>query len=492
MQRLSWRIDFFSLSCLLKDLWSVASDLHGAQQLKNDHRHGLLASRQTPQPNYSPTYQPIYQPAKLAELGRAVDLIEQLCTDFAAHDNELGSSHTNTPLSTELPHQNYIHTIDQVLSSSGLAVDWARGLPYKLFETYRAGHRGVPERGLVLRPQRGPTEMLQQKLKTEPTHVLQVPVDRIARLVKKVVQIPPSFNSYKSGQTFRDHPKAPPMVVIPPSNFSTGTSISEKTPTNAAFQSSTFLNSPTKDDVNASPTFAISQAPVTVEQFKHFINGSRRFDLPNGYCTDNEYYDGESSVIVNRRYVFKYDASWRRPYFAQSGQHPVVLVSWNDAQAYLAWLNQLTRYRFDYRLPSGAEWEFAARAGSTTAFHTGDQLTPVHANIIDGRDWPVHNGYGLRRGTCPVGTYPPNNFGLYDIHGNVSEITSDSCVPSANGELPDGSRETGAPRDMRFYAVRSSSYLSFASDSEFTRCSWAPPTYANIEIGFRIVRTLNC
>ncbi len=110
------------------------------------------------------------------------------------------------------------------------------------------------------------------------------------------------------------------------------------------------------------------------------------------------------------------DPGWGR------GNRPVINVSWNDTKAYVAWLAKKTGN--PYRLPSEAEWEFAARAGTTTPFAFGTTITPKQANFgrSDGK-------------TEPVGSYPPNAWGLYDMHGNVWEWVED-CWHDNYGRSP--------------------------------------------------------
>ena len=99
------------------------------------------------------------------------------------------------------------------------------------------------------------------------------------------------------------------------------------------------------------------------------------------------------------------------------GRRPVINVSWDDAVAYVHWLSAVAGK--DYHLPSGAEWEYAARGGTTTAYWWGDAIGTGHANCRDcGSRWGG-------RSTAPVGSFPPNPFGLYDMNGNVWEWTSD-------------------------------------------------------------------
>ncbi len=109
---------------------------------------------------------------------------------------------------------------------------------------------------------------------------------------------------------------------------------------------------------------------------------------------------------------------------------PVINVSWADAQAFVAWLNEHSGQ--DFRLPSEAEWEYAARAGSTTSYPWGDEIEPGQANCGQGcRDDFVN--------TAPVGQFPPNAFGLHDMHGNVFEWVEDCWNEIYEGAPGDGS-----------------------------------------------------
>jgi formylglycine-generating enzyme required for sulfatase activity len=102
---------------------------------------------------------------------------------------------------------------------------------------------------------------------------------------------------------------------------------------------------------------------------------------------------------------------------------PVINVTWDMAKSYAEWLSQKTGK--PYRLPSEAEWEYAARAGTTTAFSFGAGLTPQQANY-DGTTAYADSSVGMnRKQTLPVGSFPANAFGLHDMHGNVSEWTED-------------------------------------------------------------------
>jgi len=180
--------------------------------------------------------------------------------------------------------------------------------------------------------------------------------------------------------------------------------------------------------VTLSPFF-MGKYPVTVGEFRRFVNAT-------GYRTDAEK-SGSGSVFTGGRWESKSDANWRNPYFTQGDNHPVVLVSWNDAVAYCNWLsrhegltpaytingNNVTwnRGANGYRLPTEAEWEYACRAGTTTVFNTGNNITTNQANY-DGNHPYNNNARGeYRRRTTPVGSFAANAWGLHDMHGNVWE-----------------------------------------------------------------------
>jgi formylglycine-generating enzyme required for sulfatase activity len=128
------------------------------------------------------------------------------------------------------------------------------------------------------------------------------------------------------------------------------------------------------------------------------------------------------------------DQGWGR------GKRPVINVSWDDAQQYCQWLSRATGQT--YRLPSEAEWEYACRAGTTTSFSTGRGIASDLANCdwnYDENNCAAKTGVFLLRKTQPVGRYPPNPWGLYDMHGNVREWVEDCYNGSYTGVPTDGS-----------------------------------------------------
>ena len=103
----------------------------------------------------------------------------------------------------------------------------------------------------------------------------------------------------------------------------------------------------------------------------------------------------------------------------------MINVNWHDAKAYAAWLSKQTGKR--YRLPSESEWEYAARAGTETAYSWGDEIGVNRANCDGcGSEWDDTQ-------TSPVGSFEPNGFGLYDMHGNVYEWVEDRCHGNYEG-----------------------------------------------------------
>ena len=164
-----------------------------------------------------------------------------------------------------------------------------------------------------------------------------------------------------------------------------------------------------------------------------------------------------------------YDRGWGR------GARPVIHVSWVDAQAYVGWLSRKTGRR--YRLLSESEWEYVARAGTTTRYHTGDTITSSQAN------------YGQSVGrTVEVGSYPANAFGLHDVHGNVWEWTQDCWNGSYRGAPADGSAwESG---DCARRAFRGGSWTDIPQYVRSAkRVAWEPRRPRYDHLGFRVART---
>ena len=160
------------------------------------------------------------------------------------------------------------------------------------------------------------------------------------------------------------------------------------------------------------------------------------------------------------------------------GKRPVINVSWNDAQAYVRWLSGKTSK--EYRLLSEAEWEYVARA--RTLYWWGDDIGRNRANCSHcGSRWDV-------RGTAPVGSFPANPFGLYDVHGNVSEWVEDCRNESYRGAPTDGSAWESGKCVQR--ALRGGSWVSHPWYLRSADRFWFTTVIRFSNAGFRVARTL--
>ena len=164
------------------------------------------------------------------------------------------------------------------------------------------------------------------------------------------------------------------------------------------------------------------------------------------------------------------DSGWGR------GRRPVIHVRWNDAVAYAYWLSQRTGRH--YRLPTEAEWEYAARAGTTTTYHWGNTVGCNNANC-DGcsSQWAAKQ-------TAPVGSFSPNPWGLYDMLGNVWQWTCSAYVNPYHGD--EQRCQTSGAVDR---VIRGGSWFLNPRFARAAHRSASTPTYRGYETGFRLVRT---
>ncbi|MFS2137545.1 SUMF1/EgtB/PvdO family nonheme iron enzyme [Duganella sp. Dugasp56] len=254
----------------------------------------------------------------------------------------------------------------------------------------------------------------------------------------------------------------PDLVLIPTGRFQMGSHEHEQALAIKAGAQKNWLDREMPQHwVGIEHPFAMGRFPVTVGQWRQFVRATG--------------WESQS------------DTDWRAPGFAQNDEHPVVGVSWMDAQQYLRWLSEMTGQL--YRLPSESEWEYACRAGTKTAFSFGDTISTEQANY-DGN----YTYNGSRRGTYLQGTnkagiFQPNPWGLFDMHGNVWEWTQDVVHDNYAGAPADGSawEEGGDPvrRILRggswLYNPR---YLRSAVRNGFSA------VLANDIVGFRVARKL--
>ena len=279
-------------------------------------------------------------------------------------------------------------------------------------------------------------------------------------------------------QSFKDElasgGQGPEMVVIPAGRFRMGC-VSGRDCENE--------EKPVHEVKIAQP-FAMSKYEVTRGEFGRFVAQA-------GYRTTAERgrgcYVGDGSTVTE-----KSSARWNNPGFNQSDTHPVVCVSWDDAVAYVEWLSSGTGVR--YRLPSEAEWEYAARSGSTTKYHFGDDESQLcryanHADRSVSFEWRnelCSDGVGLS--TAGVGSYRPNDFGLYDMYGNVREWVQDCANEGYAGAPSDGSAWTSG--DCGYRVLRGGSWDDKPGNLRTASRGRGTTDDRSDSIGFRVARTL--
>ena len=266
------------------------------------------------------------------------------------------------------------------------------------------------------------------------------------------------------GSVFRDCEQCPEMVVVPPGRFRMG-DLSGDGPENER---------PVRDVIIDYP-LAVGRYEVTRGEFALFVEAT-------GYETDNSCI---IVTIVKGKVRRQEEGGWRRPGFMQTARHPVVCVSLDDSQAYVRWLSRKTGKA--YRLLSEAEWEYVARAGSTTAYPWGDDVGSNKADCF------FLCGDGLSLGkvaTIPVGDFEPNDFGLFDTVSNVKEWVEDCWNESYQDAPSDGSAWKSG--DCSRNVFRGGAWLDTSMGLRSANRSRTDPGERRSNfIGFRIARTLD-
>lgn len=290
--------------------------------------------------------------------------------------------------------------------------------------------------------------------------------------------------SQRAGSIEHDGPGFPELALIPAGSYLRGVSQEESRREGA-------------DDSDARPVrrvtipapFWLSRYPVTRGEFAAFV-------VDTGRIMPNRAWTFEPDAEGRWRHLERMGLSWRNPGFEQTDRHPVVCVSHTDAIAYTEWLTRKTSK--PYRLPTEAEWEYAARAGSQTARYWGDGTgkTCRYANVGDrvrmsvipqkvdpSRFFPCDDGYAF---TSPVGSFLPNAFGLYDMLGNVWEWTADAWHASYDGAPDDGTAwMTGGAVER---IVRGGSWNCNPPYIRVGVRNGVPRGNHDIRVGFRIAR----
>jgi formylglycine-generating enzyme required for sulfatase activity len=237
---------------------------------------------------------------------------------------------------------------------------------------------------------------------------------------------------YEDGEQFRDSLRSggsgPLMVVIPAGSLRLG-GTSDGTIT-----------------VRFERSLAFSTTEIDAGQYRQFLTATRSAGLR------------------------KFDIS--------NDKLPAYGISWDEAEAFVTWLSRESGHY--YRLPSATEWEYAARANTSTLYNWGDELGENRANCLDCKS-PFVGRY------APVGSFPPNSWGLYDMHGNVWEWTKD-CVDSNSAPPPNGLPQLFGnceSRELRGGSTESDGWAIRASARAFGERKMK----AN-DVGFRVVMEL--
>ncbi len=237
-----------------------------------------------------------------------------------------------------------------------------------------------------------------------------------------------SASASYGAEVFRDCRECPEMVAMEPGVFRMGS------PDDETGRAADGHEGPAHE-VRIDQRFALGRKEVSVGEFRRFVEAT-------GHATRAESDATGASCLgwlaQDAKLAQRSGLQWRSPGYPQTDNHPVVCVSWNDAQAYIHWLGQQSGHA--YRLPREAEWEYAARSGSATSRPWGDDPVRacLYANVAD--EWLGADGYiWPERHACndghffaaPVGSYTPDAFGLHDMIGNVWEWVQDCYDPKA-------------------------------------------------------------
>ncbi len=268
-------------------------------------------------------------------------------------------------------------------------------------------------------------------------------------------------------KVFKDCKGCPEMVVVPPGTFTMGSPEMEKDRDADEGQHA----------VEISYSFAVSKGPITWDEWSACVRDK---------VCDGAAVDAALKLDRNGKPIQNYPGH-------AGGNHPVVGVSWYDAQAFVRWLNKKTG-KEKYRLLSESEFEYAARAGTTTIYWWGNDPSHEYANY--GKEAGMDVG-GLAEGrdiwvdsTSPVCSFPTNAFGLCDMYGNIYQWVED-CYETNIPLLPrDGSAvKTGncSVRGFRSNSFESNSKTLRSANRAFV---YAPDTRGRSYLGFRVAKTL--
>jgi len=291
---------------------------------------------------------------------------------------------------------------------------------------------------------------------------------------------PLTYRHLRTGSVFQDAPFAPVMVVVPAGEFYMGSPDGSGGEQGEVAEVGRTQDEGRRKKIQMSQRFAVGRFAVTVEEFDAFVSATK-YVMP--YAMETYEY---------RKLETRPTRDWRSPGFVQSGLHPVVGVRWEDAVAYCEWLSTVTRQ--EYRLPSEAEWEYVARAGTTSPYWWGDRISPADANYetpppllrqesetISVEDYEERlKHFEIVQVTAPVDAYKPNPWGLFQVHGNVWEWCDNSY---------DAHRTVASSRwsGSKYKAMRGGSWRTSGRDCRSANRS-RECKHLNY-VGFRVLKT---
>jgi sulfatase modifying factor 1 len=270
---------------------------------------------------------------------------------------------------------------------------------------------------------------------------------------------------------FRDCADCPEMVVLPAGEFVMGSREDEV---------GRHASEVDRHAARIAQPFAIMRAPVTVDDF-------RRFAEETGHAPDAACW-----TLTDRGWEWSAGHNWRAPGFDQGSDHPVTCVSFHDAQAYAAWLS--ARAEHTYRLPTEEEWEYAARGGTDGVNAWPDDASPCdHANINDmpgkNRIWRTaencDDGFMF---TSPIGSFPANGFGLYDMQGNVWEWTTGCWDGPPEIGADDGAPPLTGADGCMLRVLRGAAWMEAPGPVRLSLREFRPDSGRYSFAGFRLVR----
>lgn len=266
-----------------------------------------------------------------------------------------------------------------------------------------------------------------------------------AALAQTAQSAPPPAASMKPGTAFKDCDACPEMVVVPAGIYIMGLGAKRR------------RDGP-PHRVNIKRPFAIGRFEVTFREWFACLAEKGCAHAPD-------------------------DHKWGQI------KRPVINVTWHQAQNYIKWLSRKTGQR--YRMPSEAEWEYVHRAGTTTKYWWGDDVGTKQANCRDCESrvcCTAKDHSCCSHGTTPIGSFPPNAFGVYDTAGNVFEWTADCWNPDHKGAPKDAAARTTGDCNNR--VIRGGSFYYFSKVAQAAYRAKNPPGVKSYWLGFRVVREL--